>query len=124
MVSANHSHNPTPFVAWLSITQELQRERYKSDLVSLEGPAYAASLRQNGFAAIVELGEYAQKRDWKPYKTEGRNEETREDAIEELVDVLHHIANLLVLERVTDEELSAAYMKKVEKNRVRPDHHS
>lgn len=110
------------FGGWLDLAKRLQRERYGNEPEEMEGKAYAEYLRLNFTAAVVELGEYMQLAKWKPYKTEGRDDETRAERIEELVDVLHHVANILVLERVTDLELTDAYLAKVEKNRQRTDH--
>jgi hypothetical protein len=112
------------FGGWLDCTAKLQHEKYGVYPEQLEGSAYAEYLRLNGFAALVELGEFAQKRNWKPYKIQGRDETRRDEAIEELVDVLHHIANILILEGVDDKELSERYLDKVNKNRARSDHHA
>lgn len=112
-----------PFDSWLEVSKTLQHLKYGTKPEELEEKAYAEYMRLNFTAAIVEFGEFMQTRKWKPYKLEERSDTERDDAIEEIVDVLHHIANILVLERVTDEELSDAYMKKVQKNMARMDHH-
>lgn len=70
-------------------------------------------------AAIVELAEFVQCTDWKPWK-----EPTgwkRDAAVEELVDAFHFVVNLALALGLTADELFEAYVKKNDENRRRQD---
>lgn len=113
----------TLFAGWLHATRKLQEERY-GDLAHLRGDAYAAAVRSNVVGAIEELGEYLKEADWKPWKPRPEFDTAPMEARrqDELVDVLHFIANLCVLEGLNDHLLSDIYLDKLEINRNRPDH--
>jgi len=112
------------FGGWLHATSRLQVEKYGRDLSEVPQELYGEEVRQHVVGAIEELGEYLKEADWKPWKPRPQfaSEEARIKRCEELVDVLHFIANLCVLEGLTDAELSQMYLDKVEKNRIRNDH--
>lgn len=114
------------FGGWLDITKRLQRERYGVEIDQLRGEDYAGAVMMNVTASVAELGEYLQETQWKPWKktVDAPDRERRAERVEELVDVLHFVANLLALEGVDDAELSAVYLDKVNKNRTRSDHHA
>lgn len=110
------------FGGWLHATARLQREKYRDDLAELEGDEYAEQVALNVTGLIEELGEYLKETRWKPWKIVGRDTTSRAARREELVDVLHFVANLCVLEGFTDRSLSEAYLEKLEFNRAREDH--
>lgn len=109
------------FDEWLLHTQRLQTLSFRVDPAVLEGDAFTDYVRHNVLAAQVELGEFIQELPWKPWKLDtGRpNAEARARAVEELVDVLHFIANLLVVLRVPADELERVYGHKQGVNRKR-----
>lgn len=105
------------FGTWLKDTLELQREYFGNDLHALEGKAREIEILIQSYSATEELHEATAEVSWKPWaKSDYFN---REAYIGELVDALHFIANLLCIARCTDEELTAAYMEKMERNRAR-----
>lgn len=109
------------FGTWLAETRELQVQSYGKDPARLDLLEWLDYLRDQTLAAFVELGEYIQNFKWKPWAKEPQfpNSDARDDAIEEMVDVLHFIANNLVAMGVTDEELTAMYEYKMQVNRDR-----
>lgn len=112
---------PLNFFDWLYDTRELQVEAFGVNPGLLEGGEFAEYIRWNTLAAQVELSEFVQELEWKPWRDgNGRpSPEARERAVEELVDVLHFIANLLVANRVSGHELTRAYRAKQQVNRER-----
>lgn len=109
------------FETWLSTTRELQIESYGHDPTTLEGEEFATFVTWNSWAAVSELVEMMDELDWKPWaKLRGRPEqEARDRAVGEVVDVLHFVGNLAVALGLTDAELSQAYARKVQINRER-----
>lgn len=109
------------FGTWLADTRELQVKSYGTDPAMLDVPDWLEYIREQTLAAFVELGEYIQNLAWKPWAKEKRfpDEEDRAAAVEEMVDVLHFVANNLVALGVTDEELDFAYQEKMNINRER-----
>jgi len=109
------------FGTWLAETAELQRLSYGRDIDEMEFESWITYVREQTLAAFVELGEFIQKLRWKPWgKVKSPPDDwEREEIIEEIVDVLHFIANDLYALGVSDEELSTAYKKKMDKNRER-----
>lgn len=109
------------FGTWLKETRELQVKSYGKDPASLDLPEWLTYVREQTLAAFIELAEYIQDIKWKPWAKSPRfpNVEEREAAIEEMVDVLHFVANNLVALNVTDEEFSEAYEEKMNVNRAR-----
>ncbi len=113
---------PTLFANWLSETKLLQVQAYKKDPGDAgDVLAWLTYIREQSLAAFVELGEFISTLKWKPWAAEPRTptDEEREDAVEEMVDVLHFVANDLVALGVTDSELNRAYIRKMQKNRER-----
>jgi len=105
---------------WLASTKRLQRVSYGWDWDALgdDVKLVAASLKDNVFAALIELGEASREFHWKPWSHDAPWVH-RDKLIGELVDVAHFIGNMLVALRVTDEEWEAAYQEKQEVNRQR-----
>lgn len=76
-------------------------------------------MKENLLAAAVELmGEVPREFHWK-YWSHTEPFINRDRVLDELVDVLHFIANMLVAIGVTDDELEAAYQNKQAINRYR-----
>lgn len=105
------------FDEWLMRTRVLQRESFGVDPAKLEGSAREEYVRWNVLAAEDELHEALGEISWKPWaSSEFFN---REQFVGELVDVLHFIANLLVMSGVDGPELTSRYSSKQVKNRDR-----
>ncbi len=105
---------------WLASTVDLQREAFGFTWTGDE-PAgqVAASLKDNLLAAAVELtGEVPREFHWK-YWSHTEPFVNRDRVLEELVDVLHFIANMLIAIGVDDDELEGAYRLKQNINRAR-----
>lgn len=108
-----------PFESWLELTRELQTRSFGTDPHELEGVERAEFVSWNTTALVAELGEMlAEFPGWKPWVTD-RSVLNREAFIGEMVDALHFVANILSAVRCTDDELNAAYMRKVRKNEER-----
>ena len=110
------------FGTWLEQTRELQRESYGYDPQDgSDELRWLNYVREQTLAAFVELGEFIQNLAWKPWAKNPRlpDQEEREEAIVEMVDLLHFVANNLTALGVTDEELSLTYGKKMSVNRNR-----
>lgn len=105
------------FGEWLMRTHALQRGSYGSDPAKLEGDERAEYFRTMVAALVFELGEMSNEIGWKTWGTDRTI--ARERYIKEAVDVLHFIANLLVLAGCTDKELNAAYSAKMKVNAER-----
>lgn len=112
---------PLNFFDWLYDTHALQVEAFGVNPSTLENNDFAEYIRWNVLAAQVELSEFVQELEWKPWRHDnGRpDDEARARAVEELVDVLHFVANLLVALRVGGRELTRAYQAKQQTNRDR-----
>ncbi len=109
------------FGEWLSRTRDLQRSAYDVDPVKLEREARATYTRWNVLAATAELHEFLQEVRWKPWAMFQGDIPDRPAAVGELVDVMHFIANLLVMLSVDGEELTQRYLDKMEVNAERQD---
>lgn len=109
------------FAEWLASTRELQTDSFGTDPSTLGGGDFAEYVRWNVLAAQVELSEFIQELEWKPWRDgNGRPDPlARERAVEELVDVQHFIANLYVALGVSGPELVNAYRRKQQINRNR-----
>ena len=105
---------------WLGSTVELQRDYFGFDWekVGRNTAAVAASLKDNSFAIVVELAETSVEFSWKHWAKDDPFV-NRDRVLEELVDVGHFLANMLVAIGVTDAEWAVAYQDKQEKNRRR-----
>lgn len=103
---------------WLDETRELQISAYGTDPAALEGDELADFIIWNHTAAVVELSEFLAETKWKPWvKTRGIV--NRSEAIDELVDVAHFIANLAVAMGCDDDEWERRYVDKMIINRAR-----
>lgn len=109
------------FGTWLEQTAELQRSAYGSDPDDFPFEKWITYVREQTLAAFVELGEFIQNLNWKPWgkKKEFPDDFDRIEAVEEIVDVLHFVANVLYALGVSDDELNEAYGKKMQVNRDR-----
>lgn len=105
---------------WLESTVKLQREAYGFEWTGNESAGQVAeSLKDNLLAAAVELtGEVPREFHWK-YWSHAEPFVNRSAVLEELVDVLHFVANMLIAIGVTDDELEEAYQAKQAINRAR-----
>lgn len=105
---------------WLKSTLELQTKTYGYDFDRLsENEAKQADyIFWNVFAAQQELAESAVEFSWKPWAKDDPFVNS-ERIIEEMVDVCHFVANILVALGVTDEEWALRYQQKQAKNRNR-----
>lgn len=108
---------PTLFTDWLHETRKLQIESFGKDPAALEGETQVEYVRWNMLAAQDELMEALHEISWKPWASaEFFN---KNEFANELVDVLHFVANMLVTAGVTDEDLDERYLAKMQKNRDR-----
>lgn len=114
---------------WLASTVSLQREAYgwDWDAIRARGPVewnaeLGRSINTNTTALVAELGELLQELGpiWKSWVKDGQlSTERRDAAVEELVDVVHFVANIAIALGVTDEEWERLYQAKQQKNRDR-----
>jgi hypothetical protein len=105
------------FEEWLMRTWVLQREAFGVDPYVLKGKEREEYVRWNVLAAEDELHEALGEISWKPWAS--KEFFNRDQFVGELVDVLHFVANLLVVSQVTGDELTARYSGKQQKNRDR-----
>jgi hypothetical protein len=104
---------------WLASTRALQAEAFGKDFSkSLDPDEFADSIVMNSMALIKELGEFMDEVGWKDW-TAPRGWVNRDQAVGELVDVGHFLANLLVRLDVTDKEWEERYRAKQQVNRNR-----
>lgn len=105
---------------WLGSTEVLQRESFGFDWEKIgRTPAnVAASLKDNTFAAHVELSEASVEYSWKHWAVD-ESFVNRDRVLAELVDVGHFVANMLIALGVDDVEWETAYRAKQDKNRRR-----
>ena len=105
--------------SWLESTVDLQREAYGFEWTGNESPGEVAeSLKENTLAAFAELGEVLREFHWK-YWSHAEPFVNRDRVIDEIVDIKHFLANMLVAIRCGDEEFEAAYQYKQLINRQR-----
>lgn len=104
---------------WLASTRALQKEAYGRDFDKpLDPDEFADAIVMQFAALIVELSEFMQEVGWKDWTTP-RGWVNRDQAVGELVDVAHFLANILCRLDVTDEEWERRYRAKQEVNRKR-----
>ena len=99
---------PWSFSDWLNNTLELQRDSFDTDPPSLKGDERADYILWNITAAQVELAEALQETQWKPWGKH-RGGVDRDKFVEEIVDVMHFLANILCCVGVSGEELTLRY---------------
>jgi hypothetical protein len=105
------------FGNWVEKTKYLQELAYGHKFEDMTIPELADWIRINVLAAEDELHEALAEVSWKPWaKSEFFN---REAFLGEIVDVLHFVGNLLAGANISDEELNAAYLEKMDRNRKR-----
>lgn len=106
---------------WLESTRELQSGHFGVNYDDLTGEKLADYMRTQIAAIASELGEFSQEVDWKPWVNgEGdRGWVNRENAVRELVDLAHFVANALCAMDVTDDEWETSYRAKQQVNRDR-----
>lgn len=106
---------------WLESTRDLQSQHFGVDYDELRGEKLADYMRTQIAAIASELGEFSQEVDWKPW-VNGEGERGwvhRDNAVVELVDLAHFIANALCALDVTDDEWEERYRRKQQVNRDR-----
>lgn len=110
-----------PFRDYLARQRNLQIGGYGKDPAKYTGDDATNFIKWNILAAQAELAEVLGETCWKPWATYDVGEvfKDRDKYVEEIVDVMHFIANLLIVAGVTDEELSAAFIEKQRVNAAR-----
>lgn len=106
---------------WLESTRQLQAEHFGVDYSALTGEKLADYMRTQIAAVASELGEFSQEVDWKPW-VNGKGERgwvNRDQAVGELVDLAHFVANALCALDVGDDEWEERYRAKQQVNRDR-----
>lgn len=111
----------TTFQSFLLRQYTLQRDAFNSDMHKYTPEKRVDSIKWNVLAAQTELAEVLGEVCWKPWATYDVGDvfKDRDKYVEELVDVLHFIANLLILARVNDTELSRRFIEKQAVNAAR-----
>lgn len=106
---------------WLQSTRVLQSEHFGVNYSELTGEKLADYMRTQIAAIASELGEFTQEVDWKPWvnANKPRGWVNRDQAIGELVDLVHFVANALCAMDVTDDEWEERYRRKQQINRDR-----
>jgi hypothetical protein len=109
------------FHSFLLKQYTLQRDAFGADMYKYTPEERVESIKWNVLAAQAELAEVLGEVCWKPWATydEGVVFKDRDKYVEELVDALHFIANLLILARVNDTELSRRFAEKQAVNAAR-----
>jgi dimeric dUTPase (all-alpha-NTP-PPase superfamily) len=108
------------FGSWLEETGRLQREAFDVNVDLLPDVELADYITWNVTALVAELGEFlAEVPSWKPWVADRGKVIHRDRAVQELVDVLHFVANLACALGLSDDELSARYAAKQQVNRSR-----
>ncbi len=105
------------FGSWIENTKYLQEEFYGHKFEDFTVQERVEWVRINILAAEDELHEALGEISWKPWAS--AQFFNREAYLGEIVDVLHFVANLLAGANISDEELNAAYLEKMERNRER-----
>lgn len=110
--------NETADWLWLDSTFKLQKHVYHVNYDTLIGNEMARYVMMNATALLTEVSEFLQEVQWKPWANEP-GKMNRDEAVEELVDVGHFLANLLVALGVSDVEWEVRYREKQVKNAER-----
>lgn len=108
------------FGEWLDATKTLQSEAFGVDFEKLQSDpeALADFFLYNLLALHDEVSEVAGEVGWKPW-ADNRGFVRKEEALSEVVDVLHFVANILCALDVLPMELEGAYQSKMTENRRR-----
>jgi dimeric dUTPase (all-alpha-NTP-PPase superfamily) len=105
------------FGQWIEKTKYLQEEFYEQKFEDFTNEQLVEWVRINILAAEDELHEALGEISWKPWASSQYF--NREAYLGEIVDVLHFVGNLLAGAGISDAELNAAYLEKMERNRQR-----
>lgn len=105
------------FGEWLEEQYVYQRQAYGNDLHKLSEDDRLAYLDEMCKAAMLEIGEAFNEFSWKSWAS--RQFRNKDALTGELVDVLFFVANALVANGVTSEELAAKYRGKMQINTKR-----
>lgn len=105
------------FGSWVEKTKYLQEEFYGQKFEDFTHEQLVEWVRINILAAEDELHEALGEISWKPWASSQYF--NREAYLGEIVDVLHFVGNLLAGAGISDRELNAAYLAKMERNRQR-----
>lgn len=115
----------TLFGDWLSATKKLQEETYGFDFSQFATDGDPDKIKNlikyldmQYMAGIDEFSEFHNEISWKSWQSDGPYVHRRE-AIKELVDVLHFVANALVAMDCSTDELNEFYLGKMQVNRHR-----
>ena len=103
------------FSDWLSSTRRLQEVAYDSFYEKYDADERRDSMMMNLLAIHTEVDELAQEVGWKPW-AEPHGWINRQQALGEIVDIMHFVGNMLTHLNATGEELTAAYKAKQHKN--------
>lgn len=108
------------FGNWLEATRRLQEDVYgvDYDAVRSDPDAFANYLVIQLFAAVDEISEVADEIGWKPW-SKSRGWVNEDNALKEIVDVLHFVANVAAMIGITDSQLEQAYIHKMRVNEIR-----
>lgn len=101
----------------LNRQRELQKKYYGVDVTTLTDEQRAEYIRSMALALADELHEALNETGWKPWATSRHI--NREAYLGELIDVLHFWANLVLVVNTNEEELTAMYFAKADKNAKR-----
>lgn len=109
------------FGSWLEQTAELQTNFFGRDYSALaEDPALLGdTVNLNAAELVWEIGEMMNEYPGHKTWVTDRTKIDREAFLGEAVDALHFFANLLTALGFTDEQLTAAYLVKMQVNRER-----
>lgn len=108
------------FDEWISSTRQLQVEAFGLDYDELwsDPEALASYMTYNHLAAVDELMEMVRETGWKPWsKTRGWVRKQR--MTEEIVDLLHFVANIAAAAGIDGDEIAQEYARKQNENRRR-----
>lgn len=113
-----HVERDLTFGELLESTRDLQTQSFGADPSELDGDEFAEYIRNMTLAAQVELSEFIQELPWKPWRAPNTrpDEIARERAVEELIDVVHFLANLFVALNVDASEIRESYEAKRAEN--------
>lgn len=103
---------------WLGSTYALQRDVFDRTLPIQDPIERADFIVMNHTSMIVELSEFMGEVGWKNWVA-NRGWVNRDEAVGELIDVAHFLANLACVLGVTDDEWEQRYRAKQDVNRNR-----
>lgn len=108
------------FDEWISSTRQLQVEAFGLDYDELESDpeALASYMTTNHLAAVDELMEMLREVGWKPW-SKTRGWVRKQHLTEEIVDLLHFVANIAAAAGIDGDEIAQEYERKQNENRRR-----